>query len=444
MRKGLFAAAMLAAGLAAFAAKAEPVLMISIDGLRPADVIDAEERGIKAPHLKAIMTDGAYADGVINELPTVTYPNHTTLITGVAPSLHGISSNTTFDPLQKNNQGWYWYTSDIKVPTLWDAVHGKGEGVASIGWPVSAGARTVDWNVPEIWRAFAPDDLKLIEALSSPGLVAELEKKADLPLAAIFTEEAEGDVARAKFAAALIALKHPEFMTLHLVSLDHFEHEDGPGSDKAKAVLETLDKTVGDLIAEARAAEPDIVVAVVSDHGFASVSQSVNLMIPFIEAGLITYDADKHKITGWEAEPWGAGGSAAIVLAHPEDKKLRKKVAALLKKLAADPALQIAEVIDAKGIAKLGGGKEASFWVDFKPGAYMGYKLEGDVVTAASIKGTHGFFPTHPEMRASFFIEGPGVPEGRDLGEIDMRDIAPTLAKIMDVKFDSATGKPLF
>lgn len=444
MRKGFFAAGLLAAAFAAMPAQAEPVLMISIDGLRPADVIEAEARGIKAPNLRAIMTGGAYAEGVVNVLPTVTYPNHTTLITGVAPSEHGISANTTFDPLQKNRQGWYWYTSDIKVPTLWDAVHSKGEGAASMGWPVSVGARTIDWNIPEIWRAGSPDDLKLVEALSTPGLVAELEDAAGLPLAAAQGQEAEADAARARFAASLIALKHPEFTTLHLVSLDHFEHEEGPGSDKAKAVLEAIDKAVGDLVAAARAAEPDLVVAVVSDHGFAPLTEDVNLMIPFIEAGLIAYDAERKTITGWEAAPWGAGGSAAIVLARPDDKKLRKKVAALLEKLAGDPAMQIDEVIDAKEIARRGGGREASFWVGFKPGADMGYKLEGDLVIPSWGKGTHGYFPSRPEMRASFFIEGPGVPKGRNLGEIDMRDIAPTLAKIMEVKLDSATGKPLF
>ncbi len=100
------ATAMMAFG-APFGAGAEPVLMISIDGLRPADIIDAEERGIAAPNFRAIMTEGAYASGVVGVLPTVTYPSHTTFITGVAPALHGVSSNTVFDPLRKNDGGWY-------------------------------------------------------------------------------------------------------------------------------------------------------------------------------------------------------------------------------------------------------------------------------------------------------------------------------------------------
>lgn len=103
-----FAAAAMAAFGAPFGAGAEPVLMISIDGLQPADVIDAEARDVNAPNIRAIMAEGAYASGVASVLPSVTYPSHTTLITGVAPALHGISSNTVFDPLRKNDGGWYW------------------------------------------------------------------------------------------------------------------------------------------------------------------------------------------------------------------------------------------------------------------------------------------------------------------------------------------------
>ena len=72
-------------------AQAAPVLMISVDGLRPADVLEAKARGIKVPTLAKLAAGGAYATGVRNVLPTVTYPNHTTLITGVWPSRHGIA-----------------------------------------------------------------------------------------------------------------------------------------------------------------------------------------------------------------------------------------------------------------------------------------------------------------------------------------------------------------
>jgi predicted AlkP superfamily pyrophosphatase or phosphodiesterase len=427
---------------ASVSAHAAPVLMISIDGLRPGDVLEADARGIHVPVLKKLAADGVYASGVRNALPTVTYPNHTTLITGVWPAKHGIPNNPTFDPLQKNMVGWYWYAQDIKVRTLWDAVHDSGGKVASLSWPVSVGASSIDYNVPEIWRANTPEDQKLVRALSTPGVVPLMEKASGLKLEQADGESVEVDVGRTRFAAALIAARHPQFTTVHLRGLDHIEHGFGPGSPEAKAALETLDGAVGRLIAGARKAEPDLVVAIVSDHGFLPVEHSVNLAAPFIQAGLITLDANK-KISAWQAEPWGSA-SAAIVLAHPDDAALKAKVSKLLGQLAAKPELGIGHVADSGEIAKLGGTPMASFWVDFKPGYMMGADPAAPAVSPASVKGTHGYFPTHPELHATLILSGPSITRRGSLGEVDMRDIAPTLAKVMKVSLPQADGKPLF
>jgi predicted AlkP superfamily pyrophosphatase or phosphodiesterase len=429
---------------AAAPACAAPVLMISIDGLRPLDVIDAQARGLKVPNLRAMMAEGAYATGVRNMLPTVTYPNHTTLITGVAPALHGISNNVVFDPFQKNMDGWYWYSSDIKVPTLWDAVHANHQVVASVSWPVSVGNPSIDYDIPEYWRATTAEDVKLLRALSTPGLVSALEKASGITLVATYGETPVADDARAKMTASLIELEHPQFTTLHILSLDGNEHEFGPGSAEANATLEAIDKSVGDLVVSARKSEPDIVIAIVSDHGFQAIEHDVNLAIPFLQAGLATVDPKTHKVTDWQAEPWSAGGSVAVVLKDPSDKALHDKVAALLKQLAADPANGIAKVIDRSEIEKRGGGAEASFWIDLKLGYEMGRNFVGPLVTAGSIKGTHGYFPDHKEMRATFIVTGASVKKHGSLGEIDMRDIAPTLAKVLNVPLPTATGKPLW
>jgi predicted AlkP superfamily pyrophosphatase or phosphodiesterase len=426
------------------AALAHPVLMISVDGLRPADVLDAQQRGLNLPVLGGFVQNGAYATAVDNELPTLTYPNHTTLVTGVTPAVHGIANNQTFDPLGKNRGGWYWYSADIKSPTLWDAVHAQHRIVASIGWPVTVGNRSIDDNIPEFWRAATPDDLKLIDAVSTPGLIDELKRRTGVEPAEFLKQSPEADVARTRVAAALIALRHPALTTLHLVSLDHDQHLYGPGTQQAYRALETLDGAIGTLIGAARQAEPDLVVAIVSDHGFAPVNHDVNLMSAFAEAGLVTIDPTTRRITDWQAEPWSSGGSAAIVLAHPDDAALQQKVSLLLAKLAADPENGIERVIDKGQIEAMGGSKGPSFWVDFKIGYAAGLLRRGPLVTPSRQKGTHGYFPTHPEMHATLMIVGPDVPAHASLGEIDMRSIAPTLAKLLGVPLPSATAKPLF
>src|SRR5882757_8035431 len=65
------------------------VVLISVDGLKPEAMLEASAHGLKVPHLRAFMTDGVYANGVRGVLPTVTYPSHTTLITGASPARHG-------------------------------------------------------------------------------------------------------------------------------------------------------------------------------------------------------------------------------------------------------------------------------------------------------------------------------------------------------------------
>src|SRR5262245_37212856 len=79
-----------------------PVVLISIDGWKPDHVLEADKHGLKIPNLRRLLREGAYASAVTGVLPTVTYPSHTTMVTGVAPARHGIFANTPFDPLGKN------------------------------------------------------------------------------------------------------------------------------------------------------------------------------------------------------------------------------------------------------------------------------------------------------------------------------------------------------
>src|ERR1700724_3358849 len=107
------------------------LVMISVDGMRPDYVTAADAHGAKIPQLRRFMKEGSYAVGVVGVVPTVTYQSHTTLVTGVWPTKHGIFGDTTFDPLQKNYQGWYWYAQDIRVPTLWDLAEQAGRTTAA-------------------------------------------------------------------------------------------------------------------------------------------------------------------------------------------------------------------------------------------------------------------------------------------------------------------------
>lgn len=418
------------------------VVLISVDGLKPEYVLDADGHGLKIPNLRRFLREGAYSTGVHGVVPTVTYPSHITLLTGAAPARHGVYANTTFDPFRKNNGGWYWYAEDVKLPTLWDAASEAGLVTANIHWPVSVAAH-VTYNLPQYWRAGTPDDRKLLRVLATPSLLGQLEKELG-PYADGIEESVEADETRAKFAARLIESKHPAFSTIYLTALDHQQHLSGPFSPESLITLERIDAAIGDILDAIKLAYGDqVVVCVVSDHGFVPASKSLNLAVAFREAGLIEFD-DKEHVKSWSATMWGAGGSAAIVLHDKNDTATKAKVGELLAKLAADPANGINRIVPEDELGARGGFPEASFLIALRPGFVAGENISGGLVTPSTYKGMHGYWPDLGEMNSSFFILGHGIPPARSLGPIDMRAIAPTLAQILRLPLPAAEAKPLF
>jgi predicted AlkP superfamily pyrophosphatase or phosphodiesterase len=276
-----------------------------------------------------------------------------------------------------------------------------------------------------------------LRAIGTPGLLAQLEAKLG-PFADGKDENIEADENRGRFAAYLIQLKKPRFTTVYLTALDHVEHQHGPFSPEALAVLERIDKIVGTV----ESANPRAIACVVSDHGFMKTTAEVNLAVPLVSAGFI--QLDEHKaIRDWTAAVWPASASGAIVLKNPNDASVRERVAELLRETAANPANGIRRIVDADELKKLGGFPGASFLVELAPGFQLGYQLTGPLVVATSVGGAHGYLPSSPEMNSSFFISGTGIPAGNSLGEIDMVGIAPTLAKLLGLKLTATEGKDL-
>jgi predicted AlkP superfamily pyrophosphatase or phosphodiesterase len=433
--------AWLAAGPAGARSERPFLMLISIDGLKPEAVLEAEQHGLKVPNLRALLREGTYASGVRGVLPTLTYPSHMTLLTGASPAHHGILSNKSFDPLRRNQQGWYWYAEDVRVPTLWDAAMAAHLTTANVYWPTSVGAH-ITWNLPQIWRAGTDDDLKLQRALATSGLEQALSAQLGrYPGGA--EETVDADEVRMRFALRLLETRHPDFMTVYMTGLDTAEHESGPFSDAANAVLERIDTQIALLRAAAdRAAPGRATICVVSDHGFAHIDHDVNLFSAFLEAGLFEADA-AGQVTAWSAMPWPAGGGAAIMLADPGDAAVRARVQHLLETLATDEADGVDRILTQQDLAAAGAFPDAVFFVAFRSGYEFGDHLSGPLISAPTNRGMHGYPPDHPDMRSSFFLVGPGVAAGRSLGEIDMRQIAPTLAGILHAPLSGAELPPL-
>ncbi len=415
------------------------VVMVSVDGLMPDYHRRADALGLKVPILRRLMREGAWASGVVGVLPTVTYPSHTTLITGVTPRVHGIAGNRIFDPLERANGAWYWFASDVRVPSLVSASRARWLTTASVSWPVSVGIGT-DWNLPEFWRPNSQHevDLKLYKAVSTPGLVDDVGHYRGREVGWPLTDDDRTDAA-----VFMLAVHRPQLMLVHIFDLDDAQHDHGPMSPEALRAVEEADANLGRILdATLKPGAAETLFAVVSDHGFLPVTRTLRPNVLLRQAGLITVDKD-GKPTGWKASFDANGGSAALRLKDPGDRETLARARALFEARLGEPESGIRRILGPAEIAALGGDEEGAFVLDAREGFYFTGALDGDWSSPSSSRGHHGYAPDRPEMNASFLALGPGLERRGDLGVIRMTAIAPTLARYLGVSLGPEADAPL-
>ena len=202
----------------------QPLVVVSVDGLDHRYLRDADKLGLRIPNLRRLMKEGAWADGVVGEVPTITWPEHTTMLTGVPPAVHGIERNQM------------WDYSLVKVKTLWDALGEAKLTSAAVTWPVTVNA-PITWNLPEVFdkRQGGSMDLAAIAKKSSPGVIGEISAKYPS-----FPQQWVDDRTRLLATLYLIGEKHPDFLAVHFVDLDSEEHDTEPFSAASKAILELM------------------------------------------------------------------------------------------------------------------------------------------------------------------------------------------------------------
>jgi predicted AlkP superfamily pyrophosphatase or phosphodiesterase len=416
--------------------RARYVVMICIDGLKPS--VYTAPGPAKVPTLRRLAREGAYAEGVIGVLPTLTFPSHTTLITGVPPAVHGIYMNQPMDPEGRNGGASYWFARDIQVPTLPGIFKAGGLTTAAVHWPATVGAE-IDYLNPVYSRTFNPESLDLLRVLSHPrGLLEQLEAARGKPLTYPLR-----DVDRVGLAAHIVRTHRPHLTLLHIGDTDVAQHRYGPDSAEALAAIEQADADVRQMmgaVAEAGLTDRTTFV-VVSDHGFASLTQQLNPNAAFKANGLLEVNAS-GTITRWDAYLQSAGGTGFVVLREPRNAALRERVQHILRDLAADPVNGIAAVWDEAELAKRGAYPAASFALSMRIGFYLGAGHDV-LLSKPGNAGGHGFDPAHAELRSSLIMAGSGVPTMGNLGTVRMTQIAPTIASWFDLALSTRSDVPL-
>ena len=417
------------------AAEVEHVVLISIDGLRPEFYLDP---AWPAPMIQQMAREGASATGARGVYPSVTYPTHTSIITSVMPDRHGIHYNSPFEPDGPTGR-WYWEEREILTPTLWDAVRSAGGTNANLSWPVSVGA-PIDWNLPEIWSITEGETA--IEALkrasSPPGLWEEIEREAagrltldNFDIDWITRDDRAGDIA-----AYLLTTKRPTLMTVHLLGVDHFQHEDGRDSPRVRRALSSVDSAISQIVEAAERADMLATTAfvVTGDHGFIDIDKRLAPNVWLVEAGLLSAD----RSPGWKAAFHTTAASAFLHLAEPGDQETLRRVLEVLESLPPEERA-LFEILDRSELDRFSAAPEAALGLALAPGVDATGSTRSPAVRTHG-GANHGFLPTFERLRTGFIAWGAGVGPPRDLGEIELLDVAPVVAELLDLELADPAG----
>lgn len=410
------------------------VVLISIDGFRPDFYL---EEKWPAPNLKLMAEEGTYALGVRSVFPSVTYPSHTTIITGAYPATHGIYYNSPFEPDGETGR-WYWESNLIQTETLWDAVRKSGKKSASLIWPVSVGA-PIDYNIPEVWTLDKSyGRIQPMRDNETPkGLLEEMELAV---LGKMDTITFNGDYLNredrtGEMGAYLLEKYQPNLMTIHLIATDHFQHEQGRNGHKVHTALAAADRAIGKIIEAAERSKilDQTTFIITGDHGFVDIHSALSPNIWLQEEGLLGGD----KAT-WKAKFHTSGAAAFLMLKDKNDKATLDKVRKKLNSLP-DALKKLFRVVERSELDTIGADPNVVLALAPIPGVAMSGSNNGGIITPRS-GGTHGYFPDFKEIETGFVAWGAGISSGKEIPKIGLEDIAPLISELLDLDFKRKNG----
>jgi len=420
------------------------VVLVTIDGFPARMFWDAKT---PIPVIRQLAAEGAAAEGMRVSNPTVTWPNHTTLVTGVRAARHSVLYN---GKLVRGGPGLPVRVEPgrdkselVSVPTLYDVLHRAGLRTAAIDWPCTRNTDSLDDNFPDV-----PEGVRYTTALLRQELVSERVLRDEMDASFRKMTGPERDEAWTEAACHVIRARRPHLLLLHLLNTDSVNHRYGPQSPESYAALALADRCVGQLLKALEAADirESTTVFLVADHGFATATKVLLPNALFRRAGLLEID-DSKRITAARAMVVPEGGTGMIYLTDPKTREAdRRRVIELLAGKEG-----VSEVVGVDRYASLGlpSPEMNSGMADLVMAAGDGYALAGDAtadefvkpVTGGMNRGYHGYLASNPKMNAVFIASGRSIRRGVRLGLVDNIDVAPTMARLLGHELAGAEGK---
>ena len=409
----------LLASVAMAAGAQHTVIVISLDGFPAYSLRDPNT---PVPTLHKLIAQGATARAMTPVNPTITWPNHTAIVTGVDASRNGLLVNGEI----QQTGGWPpvkvepWVPKEqlVRATTVYDVAYKGGLTTAQVDWVAIQSAPTITWAFPERPSVEGTVEREMVARhLVDASTIQDFTKANILRRDEVWTD-----------AAVHIIREHkPNLLLYHLLSLDSVHHNYGPHSLAATAAMAFLDSQVARLVEAVHAAglQDETTFIVVSDHGFKAVKNHINIAAAIAQAGL----ADKA---------YGlAEGGMALVYVKPEGAS--ETIATLREKLAKVEG--VAEVAGPEQYAALGlpapaKDRQMSDLVLYPKPGYAFNSNNGGPVTSPvpSTLGAHGYLNTDPELDAIFIASGAGIKQGVSLERVRNLDVAPTVAELLGIR----------
>ncbi len=420
------------------------LVVISLDALGALDVPVFE----KMPNFSRILSGASVCFNVSSVYPSITYPAHTSIITGCYPRKHGIINNTHFQ-IRRASPDWLWQRKYVKTTTLYDEVIKAGGTVAAFLWPVTARS-AITWNMPEIF-ANRPWTNQIFTSLynGSPAFQAVLQKKFG------HIRQGRQQPALDDFVVECVKYtlkKHkPDLTLIHLTDADTQRHLHGTCSPQAMEAIARHDRRLGELldVLDEQKMSGDTNVIVLGDHYQKDTQKAIYMNYWFLQKGWLEVRAG--RLCQWQVYCKNCDGSAYVYI-RKGCGHLKDAVRELLVELAADGDSGIEQVIEGRDAAAMGADAHCSFMLEARDGYYFLDSLHGpgcsvermdDAMPGTRMYATHGYLPGKPGYQTVFIARGPDIKENVCIPSMCLVDEGPTMAHLMGVSLPGADGKVL-
>ncbi|WP_263378799.1 alkaline phosphatase family protein [Granulicella paludicola] len=413
------------------------VIVITLDGFPARALLDPR---LPMPTLRALIAKGTVASGMQPINPTVTWPNHTTLITGVDASKHHVVANglITFpdDQGQPTIEPWTDKSKLVHAETLYEAAAAKGLTTGQVDWVAIYGAKGVNWQFGEKPNADSPIARELITSgMVTREEVLEFGEK---------SSPAWRDQVWTDAAVDMIEHHTPDLLLLHLLETDSIQHAYAPLTPAAYAAYAYADhclERVVDAVRETGALDRTTFF-VLSDHGFSTYTHTISPNAALVKMGLLRKSNSAYFGDVWvKAE----GGAAELFIRN------EKQRAALVPKLKSyfERVEGIQHAYTNEEARSIGMPSERDtdqapqLYLTAKPDFAFGDNVDGELITTHPPKGAHGYLNSNSDMQALFVASGAAIRPGVKMDAISNLRVAPTIAKILGIQLPEAELPPL-